>query len=76
MSLLPLPVNAPPACGAASERTLQVEFAFREAVSVHRVPNHPLSPLCVLHPPTHRSGHQGNGKVNVEQLQNLQTVEA
>lgn len=27
-------------------------------------------------PPTRRSGYPGNGKVTVEQLQNLQTVEA
>uniref|UniRef100_A0A452TQ16 P2X purinoceptor n=1 Tax=Ursus maritimus TaxID=29073 RepID=A0A452TQ16_URSMA len=30
--------------------------------------------LCV--PPPHRSGHLGNGKVSVEPLQNLRTVEA
>lgn len=56
------------ACSAACQKLLQVESALRETIPAPAV-------LCAPTCP-HRSGHQGNGKVNVEQLQSLQTVEA
>lgn len=66
---LPVSADALVARRAASKRLLWAESALREAVPVCRVPSFPL-------PAPHRSGHPANGKVNVEQLQNLQTVEA
>ena len=56
------------ACSAACQRLLWAESALRETIPAPAV-------LCAPTCP-HRSGHQGNGKVNVEQLQSLQTVEA
>ena len=57
------------------ERLLRVDSAFTEASLSTGFPTILCTSLCP-HPPTHRSGHLGNGKVNVEQPQNLQTVEA
>lgn len=56
------------ACSAACPKRLRAESALRETIPAPAV-------LCAPTRP-HRSGHQGNGKVNVEQLQSLQTVEA
>ena len=56
------------ACSTACQKLLRAESALQETIPVAAV-------LCAPTCP-HRSGHQGNGKVNVEQLQSLQTVEA